>query len=145
MDPRTAYRETAVQGASPLRLVVLLYEQAIQDLQRAMAAMAEGSVERRTQEINHALAVVGQLQGSLNMERGGEVARNLDRFYSVLRASLQEAQARVSPEILRKQVANLLTLRETWTEVERAIAAPALRPQEQPGQETARQPQDWTG
>ena len=34
MDARSSYREVAVRGASPVRLVICLYEQAIEDLRR---------------------------------------------------------------------------------------------------------------
>jgi len=80
MDARSSYRESNVRGASPVRLVIALYEQAIEDLRRAVIALEKGAIEVRTREINHALLVIAQLQSSLNMERGGEVARNLACF-----------------------------------------------------------------
>jgi len=118
MDPRSAYRENAVRGASGVRLVIFLYEQAIQDLRRAAQAMAEGNVELRTQHLNHAISVIGHLQGTLDRERGGKVSRNLEAFYNCVRSRLIEAQARVSEEIVNEQVSYLLSLREAWIEVE---------------------------
>jgi flagellar protein FliS len=120
MDPRTAYREAEVRGASPVRQVVLLYDQLIQDLGRAIRAMERSDVETRTREINHAVCVVGFLQSKLNMAAGGEVARNLDTFYNSLRSRLLEAQIRVSKAILTQQITDLLSLREAWVEVEKA-------------------------
>ncbi len=121
-DPALTYRESAGQTASPVRLVILLYEQLIKDLQRAAVAIERNQVEARTQEIDHALIVVAQLQGVLDMERGGDVAKNLDRFYDVLRGSLIEAEIRRSADLLHAQVRHLLTLREAWVEVELANA-----------------------
>ena len=120
MDARSSYREAAVRGASPVRLVICLYEQAIEDLRRAVLALEKGDIAARTREINHEIKVIGQLQGSLDMERGGEVARNLERFYNVLRAGLTEAQAKQSARILEQQVSQLATVHEAWLEVERA-------------------------
>jgi flagellar protein FliS len=117
-DPTLAYRESVGHSANPVRLVILLYEQLVKDLQRALSAMERCQVEERTREIDHALIVAGQLQATLDMERGGEVAQNLYRFYEVFRASLIEAEIRLAPEILRAQVRHLLTLREAWIEVE---------------------------
>ena len=122
MDARTAYREAAVRGASAIGLVVLLYEQAIQDLQRALNAIKDKNVERRTLEINHALQVIGHLHGTLNMERGGEVAKRLAQFYELFQSSMRVAQARVSAEIIRKQIGYLLEIREAWVEVEQALS-----------------------
>src|SRR5208282_3224396 len=78
--------------------------------------------EGRTREINHALMVIAQLQGSLDMERGGEVARNLAKFYALLRAGLTEAQVKQSARILEQQISQLVEVHEAWLEVERATA-----------------------
>ena len=77
----------------------------------------------RTSEIDHALRVVGQLQGRLDMQQGGEVAMNLDRYYYGLRASLLNAQISVLPGELRTHIKILLELREAWVQVERSTAA----------------------
>src|SRR5689334_11254812 len=125
-DPRVAYREANVRGASAVRLVILLYEQAIQDLQQAVQAIDQQNIELRTNRINHALEVISRLQATLDMERGGQVARNLLAFYEAMRANLWKAQLYVSKEVLLQQVTDLLNLREAWAEVDRAeSAAPA--------------------
>jgi flagellar protein FliS len=127
MDAKTSYREVAVRGASPVRLVICLYEQAIEDLRRAVIALEKGDIEARTRGINHALMVIAQLQGSLDMERGGDVARNLEGFYRLLRAGLIEAQVKQSARILEQQISQLAIVHEAWLEVERATAAPTLQ------------------
>jgi flagellar protein FliS len=119
-DPRFAYRENAARGASPIGRVVLLYEQAIKDIGSAIAALNSQDVEKRTQSLNHALLVIGQLQACLDLERGGEVARNLDRFYGLVQKRLLEAQFSGSAEILREQMDLLLSVRAAWVEVESA-------------------------
>lgn len=124
MDARSSYRETSVRGASPVRLVICLYEQAIEDLRRAVIALEKGDIEARTRGINHALMVIAQLQGSLDMGRGGEVARNLERFYNLVRIGLIEAQQKQSARILEQQISQLVTVHEAWLEVERATSAP---------------------
>jgi flagellar secretion chaperone FliS len=124
MDARSSYREATVRGASPVRLVISLYEQAIEDLRRAVIAMDKGAIEVRTREINHALMVIAQLQGSLDMERGGEVAKNLARFYAIVRAGLAEAQLKQSSILLEQQISQLAEVHEAWLEVERATATP---------------------
>jgi flagellar protein FliS len=122
-NPGTAYRETDIRGATAVRLVVLLYEQAIQDLRQAAQAMDENDIELRTNRINHALEVISRLQVTLDMERGGSVARNLLAFYETLRANLWKAQLYMSKETLLQQITDLLTLRESWAEVDRAESA----------------------
>jgi flagellin-specific chaperone FliS len=121
MDARLSYREAAVEGASPVGLVVLLYGQMVED---------------RTSSINHALLAVGHRQNQLNLQSGGQVARNLERFYNLLRSKLLEAQVWVSKEILHERISFLLDLRDALTVVEREQEArstpqmPSAQPQQ---------------
>ena len=119
-DPRFAYRENAARMDSPVGREVLLYEQAIQDLSGALAAIESHDIETRSNKISHALLVIGQLQACLDLDRGGDVARNLDRFYSLLQKRLFEAQVTSSATILRQQMELLLSIRAAWVEVESA-------------------------
>jgi flagellar protein FliS len=119
-----------------VRLVICLYEQAIEDLRLAVIALEKGDIETRTRGINHALTVLAQLQGSLDMERGGEVARNLSRFYNQVRSGLTEAQLKQSTRILEQQIAQLATVYEAWLEVERATASSPLPPSSGPAHAT---------
>jgi len=128
MDARLSYRAAAAQGASPLRRVILLYDQAISDLQSALSALARGDIEGRTRLINHALSVIGCLQATLNKDQGGQVADNLDRFYGQMRAGLLRAQMRQSEAGIRRQMADLIKVREAWDQIERLQTAPASQP-----------------
>jgi len=122
MDAKSSYREAAVRGASPVGLVICLYEQAIADLRGALIALEKNDIEGRTRKINHALVVIGQLQGTLDLQRGGQVATSLDRFYNLIRTGLVEAQLKQSATILRRQISDLVLLYEAWVEVERATS-----------------------
>lgn len=127
MNPGLTYREAAVVGANPVRLVILLYEQAIEDLRQALAAQTAGDIEARTRQINHAILVLGHLEATLDKEQGGRVAENLQKFYQQVRAGLVEAQLRQSPALLEKQISLLMDVRDTWLEVERRLLPPSVR------------------
>ncbi|HEY7097322.1 MAG TPA: flagellar export chaperone FliS [Terriglobales bacterium] len=142
MNAATAYRQQDAHQANPIRLVVLLYEQLIKDLRRAQGFIDNQDIEGRTHEIDHALTVVGQLQGTLDRDKGGEVAAGLDRFYELLRHSLIQAQIASSKEILQKQIESLLMLREAWTAVEKAeISSRLVLPEETSALSTSPQQQ----
>ena len=64
------YRQFSVQGATPLGLVVMLYDGAIATLRRAASAMEAGDIPRKCAQLNRALAIVAQLEGTLNFESG---------------------------------------------------------------------------
>lgn len=127
--PRSAYRENDVRGATAIRLVVLLYEQLIQDLGRAMQSIEQGDIEARTDRINHAILVIAHLQSPLDFVKGGKVARDLDHFYNVLRQNLVQIQFLPSQENLRQQITDLLVVREAWIEVEKVTHPVIATPQ----------------
>ena len=148
IDPRFAYRETAARATSPVGRVILLYEQATQDLGGAISALAAQDIEQRTRLLSHALLVIGQLQACLDLERGGEVASNLDRFYDLVRQRLLDAQLQASPVILREQMDLLLSVRSAWIEVEqheRQSAAPPPAAANAPAEPSAKPaaPSHW--
>jgi flagellar secretion chaperone FliS len=127
MLPRNAsaaYRKNSGQSATPAHLVILLYDQLIQDLMRAITAIEQRDIEARTLELNHALDVLGHLQATLDKEKGGEIAENLGKFYAIVRSNIVTAQIRVSVPILRKQIVSLVELRAAWQEVDRQSSTP---------------------
>jgi flagellar secretion chaperone FliS len=123
MDPFLSYREASVAGASPVHLVVLLYQQLIEDLRRALEFLRKGNVEARTREIDHALQVIGHLQATLDKAQGGKVAENLERFYEQLRRGLIEAQCNQSERTLEAHISHVVQVCEAWCAVERSVTA----------------------
>lgn len=122
-DAKRAYQESAVGGANPVRLTVMMYEQIMQDVARADQALQEQRVDVCAQEIGHAVAVIGYLQATLRPEAGAEVTHNLSRFYTMLREKLMEAQVRSSRIILEQLKQQLAEVHEAWTKVEAETAA----------------------
>jgi flagellar secretion chaperone FliS len=144
MDARIQYREAAVRGASPLQLVIYLYEQAIEDVRRAIVAAENGQIDARTRAINHALTVIGHLEGTLDLQRGGEVAANLRRFNISIRQGLIQAQIQQTAKILERQVSQLALVHEAWLEVERTAHPLPSQPPPLPGAAMEEPPHtDW--
>jgi flagellar protein FliS len=122
-NPAATYRQLAVEGASPLELVVMLYDRAIADLQRAMTAVEAHDIQQRTDHLNHFFSILAQLEGSLDHERGGEVAKDLETFYQIAKAQALNAAIKNSKEILSELSEHFATLRDAWQEGERHLAA----------------------
>ncbi|MDE3137264.1 MAG: flagellar export chaperone FliS [Acidobacteriota bacterium] len=118
------YQRQRARGASPVCLVVLLYDAAIESLRRAGLAAESGRIEQRVAASNHVVLVINELSRSLDHKRGGEIARNLDQFYAVARARLMEANLRADPHIFEELVGMFCSLREAWQQVEIKTAAP---------------------
>ena len=116
--PALTYRQLSVQSATPLGLLVMLYDGAIAFLHRAIAAMEAHDMEKKCQHLNRALAIIIQLEGTLNFEQGGEPARTLQTFYMYARAQAQQANVENSPEILHELIEHFTALRDAWQEAE---------------------------
>ena len=141
-DTAKLYREAAVRGASPVGLVIILYEEALRALRRAEAAMERGEVEERSLAISHALRVIGYLQSVLDFERGGRLAHQLSSFYDYSKRRMLEANAKNSAEILGRLIKDFTDSTEAWREVERTLAGPSQATETAPGVRAARRPQD---
>lgn len=123
-----SYREMAARGASRVGLVVALYETLITDFRRSAQAIRQGDVELRHKETEHALAVLQQLQGSLDMQNGGEPARQLDNYYNSIRAQLLRAVIDNSASALESLSGQLIPVRDAWMEVDKADSAQGAGP-----------------
>ncbi|MCC7416262.1 MAG: flagellar export chaperone FliS [Acidobacteria bacterium] len=119
-DGLERYRQTQVQSRTPLELVVMLYDGALQFLGTARDAIARSDVAARREAINRALAVVSELQNTLDLERGGDLAVALDRLYSYVNARLLDAAALNDTAPVDEARRVLAILRDGWT----TIAAP---------------------
>jgi len=120
-----AYQEAAVRSASPVELVIILYDILALDLHAAIEAMEASDIELRSARLKHGFLVLQQLEGSLNMEGGGEAATNMSRFYSMLRGQMMKAQIEQDAGILRELVQLLLSVRDAWVESSTRLPAPS--------------------
>ncbi len=121
VDPRQMYQDSAVRGATPIELVVLLYDSAIEDMRRALLAIKKGDIETRSAQVGHALMVLQQLQGTLDFERGGTAAKQFEQFYNLIRAKLLEAQMRSSCDLMQQQIRFLSEVRDCWIQAKRQL------------------------
>ncbi|GAB4246319.1 MAG: flagellar export chaperone FliS [Acidobacteriota bacterium] len=110
------YQDMEVQTADPLGLVVLLYQGAVRQLRRAEQALEANQTDVRVDAINRALAIIGELQASLDHQRGGEIARSLDRLYTYMTRQLTTANLRRSRRELSEVRSLLETLLSAWEE-----------------------------
>jgi len=120
-----AYQEAAVRNASSVELVVMLYAILARDLYDAISAMENGKIEERSARLKHGLLVLQQLEGTLDFEQAGDFAKNLSRFYSMLRSQILKAQIEQDPAILRELIQFVFSVREAWEEISNRPAAPS--------------------
>jgi len=121
--PALTYRQLSVEGATPLGLVVMLYDGAIAAFLGAIDAIETHNIEKKCHHLDRALAIIIQLEGTLNFEQGGEIAQNLASFYAFARAQTMKANIENSADVLRALIEHLTTLRDAWREGERRLAS----------------------
>ena len=121
-----AYRRTSVQSSSPLQLVVMLYDGAIRFVLEAREAIARNDVRARTTAVSRALSIVAELQNTLNVGEGGDIARELDRLYAYINTRLFDVTAKGDDEAAHEVHKLLTTLRDGWAQIA-AKSGPAPR------------------
>jgi flagellar protein FliS len=109
-----SYKQSAIEGASSIGLMVVLFDTLAGDLRRAIAALNKSDIEVRCKELNHATLVIGQLDSWVDLEKGGESARNLAGFYAYLRAKMMEAGVNKSAKPLEAAIEMILKVRTAW-------------------------------
>lgn len=114
------YRQTQVMTASPMELVLMLYDEGIRSLRNAEEAFkieTPDRIEKINNGILRAQDVIAELTLSLDMEKGGEIANNLERLYDFMINHLSGANVRKTVKPL-KEVRELLSeLKEAWQKV----------------------------
>ena len=97
-----AYHHNAVATAAPEQLVVMLFDGALRFSRRAVAAFEAGQRPQATQAIGRVTSIVNELNATLDLEAGGEIARNLRSIYGFVNRHLVEAVREADPNRVRQ-------------------------------------------
>jgi len=115
-------------GASPHRLIAMLYQGARQAIALARLHLQQGNVPARGEAIGKAIGIVESgLRASLNRDAGGEIAARLDALYEYIGRRLLEANAKASDAMLVEVDGLLATLEEAWTGIAPEVARMAAQ------------------
>lgn len=117
-----AYRrlnvETRVDEADPHELIRMMFDGALARLARAKGCAQHGDIEERGKALDGALAIIGGLQGSLDRERGGELAENLDSLYDYMQRRIFRAIADQDTQPIDEVTGLIRTLKEAWEAID---------------------------
>ena len=118
----TAYRENAVLTASPEKIVKMLYDRAIQHMEKCRGELSNPATCRSAsagESIGKAFAIVGELRTALDHQQGGELSQNLERLYEYVQDELSQGNMQRAPIHMENAIRVMRTLKEGWD----AIAA----------------------
>lgn len=119
------YQLQQIMTASPARRVAMLLDKAISCLNDAIRAIEAGEVEPRWRANKRAMEIIECLWGTLDMEKGGEIAANLDKLYRFLLARMPDIDLKNNAQVARDAIGILEPLRRSWHTVADRANAPA--------------------
>lgn len=112
-----AYRRNAILTASPSKLVQLLYEGAITNLERTRHALSDPKTKRSAaagESLGRAFGIIGELRSALDFEAGGKIAQDLDALYEYSLHELATANTTREPQHVDHTLRVMRTLKEGW-------------------------------
>lgn len=112
------YRKAAVSSASPLQLVVMLYDGALRFLTAARSNMERGELEQQNENCKRAQDIVAELTACLDLNAGGEIAQNLFSLYGFVFDRIVQANLEDNISYLDQASRVLTELRASWAELE---------------------------
>ena len=115
-NPQAAYKQTAVETASPEKLLVMLYTGAIKFLHQAEKALQENNLEEANKSLIRVGDIIIELNTTLNMAEGGEIAANLRDLYNFYYGEVIKANITKDATLLKPVIEFFTTFRDVWTE-----------------------------
>lgn len=109
--------EMKVLAASPVEIIILLYEGAVAALQQAEQAVDSGDIARKINRLNKALDIIDGLAAALNHEKGGDISNNLRGLYDYMKVRLSMANLKNDKQMMAEIRILLSDLLSAWVEI----------------------------
>jgi len=107
--------DTDVAGASPHRLIDMLFEEFIASCTRARGAIRARDVQEKGRAIGRAVRIVEEgLRGGLNMKDGGDLARTLQDLYAYVAVRLTQANLHSDEAAVAECVSLIQPIHDAW-------------------------------
>ena len=121
----SAYRDTRIRTASQGQLIIMLYDEAVKQLDRGLEFLEQdgsgkrdpASIEQVNKVVVKAQEIITELMVSLDFDRGGDIARNLFSLYTWFNRELLEAN--IARDLVRIRAVRTMMdeLRGAWNEI----------------------------
>ena len=106
--------ESEISVASPHRIIQLMFNGALERIAQSRYAIEQGDQSSKGIFINKAIGIITGLSNSLNMEAGGEIAKNLSNLYDFMLRRISEANLNNDVQALDDVAAVLRDIKEAW-------------------------------
>ncbi len=108
------HNESGLEDASPHHLIQMLMDGFLARVNTAKGAMARSDMELKGVYISRAVAIVGGLNEAVDLEKGGEIASNLNQLYNYMARRLLQASSENNVEILDEVASLMKEIKEGW-------------------------------
>ena len=113
---------TGVSKASSVELIQMLFDGLIDSLATAEGQIERNEIQEKGDSLSRAIRIVLGLQGSLDYERGGEIATNLGDLYDYCTRRLLHANLRNDIDAVREVNRLMSEIRDAWQQVPELLA-----------------------
>ncbi len=114
---QNAYKKASVNTLDQNKLIIMLYDGAIKNANFAVEYLKSGEIEKVHDSLIKTKNIVTELLATLNMENGGEIAKNLKSLYSYMFSLLIEANMEKKSEPVLTVIDLLKELRGAWVQI----------------------------
>ena len=114
--------ESVVDSASPHQLIDMLFDGACGRLKKAQGCILHGDIQGRNEAITATVAILSGLQASLDHERGGDLADNLESLYDYMQRRLFRANSDNDARAVEEVLDLIKTLHDAWAAIGQDVA-----------------------
>ena len=114
---QTAYKRAAVNTLDQNKLIIMLYDAAIKNISQGIEKIKAGDIEKTHMHLVKGKTIISELMASLNLEKGGDIAKNLQSLYNFMFGQLIDANVKKDPEPALTVVDLLKQLRSAWVAI----------------------------
>lgn len=115
--------QTGIENASPHRLIQMLIDGALAKLAQCKGHMRAKSIVKKGEDISVAISIIGGLRDSLDHEKGGDIAKNLDSLYEYMTYRLMESNLKNDISIIDEVHGLLMEIKSAWDAIASEPAA----------------------
>lgn len=117
-----AYQRNAVLSATPVQLLIMLYDRLLLDLDRAKAAQQVEDWAEAGNQLTHAQAIIAELQNTLDVG-AWDGGKSLYAVYEYTSRALVNANINRNIKLTEEAISMLEPLREAWRDAADTLPA----------------------
>ena len=105
------YQTSNITTATPEKLMIMLFDGAIQFLQKAKTAIGDKNLQERSTNIESARKIVRELMRTIDLENGNDVSKSLFRLYNKMAMKLIKANVSKNADLVDEVLTDMMNIR----------------------------------